>query len=68
MKLVVQFFAQTLFHSTGEGTYGLTHQNSENRPPVGFEEETQIPHARLAHFPAQIGHWGISSRIRNHNR
>jgi len=31
----------------------------------GFETAEEVIHARLAHFPAQIGHWDVPGM--NHN-
>ena len=37
-------------------------------PDAGFEGEHEIVHARLAHFPSQIGHWSISSMEIKHKQ
>jgi hypothetical protein len=68
MKLIVAYLAQTFFLSVLGEKSGQTGEHSNRKLPFGFEDEMEIPHARLAHFPAQIGHWRISSRVANHNR
>jgi len=40
----------------------------QGRPLAGFDDETEIVHARLAHFATQIGHWRISSMVKNNKR
>jgi len=68
MKIILGYLAQTLFLSVSMiGEYSSQKgEMPERKMPAGFEDDAEIPHARLAHFPAQIGHWRMSSRITNH--
>ena len=68
MKIILGYLAQTLFLSVSMiGEYSSQKGEMPARKmPAGFEDDAKIPHARLAHFPAQIGHWRMSSRITNH--
>jgi len=43
-------------------------ESKEMNPVTGFEHESEIVHARLAHFPSQIGHWRISSMVKDHKQ
>jgi len=68
MKIILGYLAQTLILSASMiGEYSSQKGDlPDKKSPVGFEDELEIPNARLAHFPAQIGHWGISKRLTNH--
>lgn len=66
MKLIVAYLAQTFFLSLLGENSGQKGEQLSRKLPIGLGDDLDIPHARLAHFPAQIGHWGISRRITNH--
>jgi hypothetical protein len=38
----------------------------ERDPVIGVEDENEFVHPRVAHFASQIGHWRISSTVKNH--
>jgi|GEM_PF-3535907 len=68
MKIILAYFAQTFFvlsHEQHTSEIGEQHVPSLR---AGLDDEQEIPHARLAHFPAQIGHWSVSQRLTAHNQ
>ena len=62
MKVLISALFQTFFASTGESFSGFGSTFEHPTQLRGFWGGDEIPYARLAHFPAQIGHWRISSR------
>lgn len=68
MEFIIACLAQAfLFRNSERNSVPPAERNYE-KPPGAFEDDNEIPHARLAHFPAQIGHWRISLSVTNHNR
>ncbi len=62
---LVFFYAAYMiyFWKTGRRTNSSTDVDQE-KSLAGFDNETEIVHARLAHFATQIGHWRISSMVK----
>jgi len=68
MALAIAYIAQMiLLGRMGRGSNNVG-ENRANQNPAGLEEEDSIPHARLAHFPSQIGHWRITSMMKDLKR
>lgn len=55
------------FWRSGRKKQASTELEGRN-PVIGFENESEIVHTRLAHFASQIGHWRISSMVKNHTQ
>ena len=68
MKFIIASLANIFILSVVRKGNGQNGSGVEKKPALGFEGDEDIPNARLAHFPAQIGHWGISLGVMSHNR
>jgi hypothetical protein len=66
MALVLGYLAHTFFFWKSGRHWFPSEAKKENKAPYVFEDEGQITHAHLAHFPAEIGRWHTLSAAKNH--
>ncbi len=66
MSLVFVYGAYMYFFWRREQKNHALTELEERKPAIGSEDESEIVHPRLSHFASQIGHWRISSTVKNH--
>jgi hypothetical protein len=62
---VLTFFVRRFFFWKSARNSNLFRAEKDDKALRVFEDENQIVHSRLSHFPAQIGRWGISLKAKN---
>lgn len=64
MSLIMAFIAHTFYFRKNRSNSGPT-EGYDQKEESSVESHDEIPHARLSHFAAQLGHMQMRSSLKN---